>query len=134
MPRILQDFMKRNNTWNIRRLVDESFVQATQRTSVLYWRLSDFNTIPLLQKSENQVQYNLDNLFRHGSLQIALFWGKSLAVLIGRQSQIQYHRSSRYKMDIHFWELFWAVAAAEKKTSFSDLSALIFSQHQIDKH
>ena len=33
---------KKNNTWNIRRLVDESFVPANQQTSVLYWRLSDF--------------------------------------------------------------------------------------------
>ena len=30
------------STWNIRRLVDESFVPATQRPSALYWRLSDF--------------------------------------------------------------------------------------------
>ena len=40
LQRILQEIMKKkNNTWNIRRLVDESF---TQRPSVLYWRLSDF--------------------------------------------------------------------------------------------
>ena len=41
---ILQDSMKKkNNTWNIRRLVDESLVPSAQRTSVLYRRLSDFN-------------------------------------------------------------------------------------------
>ena len=33
---------KNNNTWNIRHLVDESFVPASQQTSVLYWRLTDF--------------------------------------------------------------------------------------------
>ena len=33
-----------NNTWNIRHLVDESFVPATQWHSVLYWRLSDLWT------------------------------------------------------------------------------------------
>ena len=41
---------KRNNTWNIRHLVNESFVPATQqpsdpatqRPSLLYWSLSDF--------------------------------------------------------------------------------------------
>ena len=33
---------RKNNTWNIRRLVDESFVPAIQRPSVLCWRLSDF--------------------------------------------------------------------------------------------
>ena len=34
--------MKNNNAWNIRHLVDESFVPLTQRSSILYWRLSDF--------------------------------------------------------------------------------------------
>ena len=29
-------------TWNIRHLVDKSFVQATQQLSTLYWRLSNF--------------------------------------------------------------------------------------------
>ena len=33
---------KKNNTLNIRCLVDESFVPANQRTNVLYCRLSDF--------------------------------------------------------------------------------------------
>ena len=36
LQRILQEILKKNNTWNIRRLVNESFVQATQQTSVLY--------------------------------------------------------------------------------------------------
>ena len=37
-------FAKNNTifTWNIRCFVDESFVPATQRPSILYWRLSDF--------------------------------------------------------------------------------------------
>ena len=30
------------NTWNIRSLVDESFVPSAQRTSILYCRLMDF--------------------------------------------------------------------------------------------
>jgi hypothetical protein len=33
---------KKNNAWNIGRLVNESFVPANQRTTVLYCRLSDF--------------------------------------------------------------------------------------------
>ena len=33
---------EKNNTWNIRSLVNGSFVQASQRTSVLYCRLMDF--------------------------------------------------------------------------------------------
>ena len=40
-PKSIRNY-KKNNAWNIRRLVDESFVQANQRTSVLYCRLSDF--------------------------------------------------------------------------------------------
>ena len=41
LQRILQKIMKKN-TWNIRHLVEESFVPSTQRPSVLYWRLLDF--------------------------------------------------------------------------------------------
>ena len=33
------------NTWNVRRLVNESFVPSAQQTSVLYCRLSDFNIL-----------------------------------------------------------------------------------------
>ena len=36
---------KKNNTWNIRHLVDESFVPANQQTRVLYCRLSDFRRL-----------------------------------------------------------------------------------------
>ena len=42
LQRMLQEIMKKKITWNIRCLVDESFVPATQQTSILYWRLSDF--------------------------------------------------------------------------------------------
>jgi hypothetical protein len=42
-PRILQHFMKKkNNTLNIRRLVDDLFVPSAKRTSVLYYRLTNF--------------------------------------------------------------------------------------------
>ena len=33
---------KKNNTWNIRCMIDETIVPSTQRPSVSYWRLSDF--------------------------------------------------------------------------------------------
>ena len=42
MQRILHEIMKKNNAWDIGRLVDNSFVQANQRTSVLYCRLTNF--------------------------------------------------------------------------------------------
>ena len=32
----------KNSTWNIRLLVDESFIQVTQRPSILYWKMLDF--------------------------------------------------------------------------------------------
>ena len=38
-PKSIRNYEK--NTWNIRRLVDESFVPYAQQTSVLYCRLSD---------------------------------------------------------------------------------------------
>ena len=36
---------KKNNTWNIRHLVNELFVPLAQRTSVLYCRLTHFRSI-----------------------------------------------------------------------------------------
>ena len=35
---------KKNNTWNIRRLVDDSFVPSSNRPGVIYCRLTDFST------------------------------------------------------------------------------------------
>ena len=40
-PKSIRNYEKKN-TWNVRRLVDESFVTSAQRTSVVYCRLSDF--------------------------------------------------------------------------------------------
>ena len=37
---------EKNNTWNIRRLVNESFVPANQQTSVSYCRLKNFLAVP----------------------------------------------------------------------------------------
>ena len=34
-----------NNTWDIRRLVNESFVPSAQQTRVLYFKLTDFKSI-----------------------------------------------------------------------------------------
>ena len=45
LQRILQEIVKKNNTWNIRRLVNETIVQSTQQTSVLYWRFPDYSSI-----------------------------------------------------------------------------------------
>ena len=36
-----ENYEKKDNTWNIRRFVDESFVLGNQQTSVLYCRLLD---------------------------------------------------------------------------------------------
>ena len=36
---------KKNNTWNIRRLVDDSFGPSSKQTGVIYCRLTDFNII-----------------------------------------------------------------------------------------
>ena len=47
--KICKILWKKNNTWNIRRLVDESFPPSAQRTSVLYCRLMDFKTTILYQ-------------------------------------------------------------------------------------
>ena len=47
LQRILQEVMKKNNTWNIRHLVDNSFVPLSKWPSVLYSRLTDFKSAKL---------------------------------------------------------------------------------------
>ena len=51
MKRILHEIVKKNHAWNIRRLVDESFVLASQQTSLLYWRLTDFCSVVCLAET-----------------------------------------------------------------------------------
>ena len=52
LQRILKEVVKKKyNTWNIRRLVDKTFVPGTQWTSVLYWKLSDFRSQILFIKT-----------------------------------------------------------------------------------
>ena len=45
-----RNYEKNSNTWNIRRLVGESFVSANQRSSVLCYRLTNFRTTDRLQE------------------------------------------------------------------------------------
>ena len=44
LQRILQEIMKKNNTWNVRSLVDDSFVPSSKRPSVLYCKLTDLKS------------------------------------------------------------------------------------------
>ena len=44
LQRILQEIMKKNNTWNIRRLVDDLFVPSSQQPRILYCKLTDFKS------------------------------------------------------------------------------------------
>ena len=45
LQRILQEIMKKNNTRNIRRLVDDLFVPSSNWPSVLYCKLTDFRKL-----------------------------------------------------------------------------------------
>ena len=47
---------KKNNTWNISSLVDESFVPANQHASVLYCRLTDFWRCYLVHRDKEQIR------------------------------------------------------------------------------
>ena len=38
-----RNYEKKNNIWNIRHLVNESFVPATQRPSILYMKIVGFH-------------------------------------------------------------------------------------------
>ena len=42
LEKTLPEIIKKKITWNIKCLVDKSFVPATQRSTVSYWRLSYF--------------------------------------------------------------------------------------------
>ena len=53
------------DTWNIRRLLDKSFIPVNQQTSVLYCRLSDFSmTCTVNQHEPTKVR----KLFAHLNL------------------------------------------------------------------
>ena len=48
----------KKSTWNIKRLVDESFVLSAQRTSVLYCRLLDFWKVVHMTRNKTKRVYN----------------------------------------------------------------------------
>ena len=49
--------MKRNNTWNIRHLVNNQFVPSSKRPSVLYCKLMDFRGARATQKIVDDSDY-----------------------------------------------------------------------------
>ena len=51
-----RNYENKNNTWNIRHLVNKSFIPVNQPTSTLYCRLSDFK---MLLCSEGNVDGSL---------------------------------------------------------------------------
>ena len=55
MQRILQGIMKKNNTWNIRRLVNESFDPATQSIILKIIGFLAIETIDLINFKANNV-------------------------------------------------------------------------------
>jgi hypothetical protein len=59
LQRILQDFLKKDNTWNIRCLVDDSFVPSAQEISVLYSRLTNFRPVIWHFMLESKFKKNL---------------------------------------------------------------------------
>ena len=65
---------KRDNAWNIRRLVNESFVPPSQQTSILYCRLSDFksNNKLLLKLHVDITQSSSNSLTQPASFLFAL--------------------------------------------------------------
>ena len=53
-PNSIRNYEK--NDWNIRCLIDESFIPSTQRANVLYYRLSDFRFCLLAPESYDLLQ------------------------------------------------------------------------------
>ena len=50
--------MKKNNTWNIRRLVDDLFVPSSKQPSVLYCKLTDFKSCYIFSKKQLKAAQN----------------------------------------------------------------------------
>ena len=93
LQRIWQDFMKKNDTWNIRLLVDDLFIPSSKQPSVIYCRLTDFRSQwrpPIKQtfqpnmadKASPDITYHLMYLL------ITLTWIRSN--LSANHSQIRY--------------------------------------------
>ena len=63
LQRILEEIMKKNNTWNIRHLIHDSVVPLSKRTSVLYCKLTEFwimkKTFLLLLNSIPKISHDL---------------------------------------------------------------------------
>ena len=72
-PKSIRNY-KKNNAWNIRRLVNESFVPPSQQTSILYCRLSDFksNNKLLLKLHVDITQSSSNSLTQPASFLFAL--------------------------------------------------------------
>ena len=62
LPKSIRNYEKKNN-WNVRRLVDESFVPLANRTSILYCRLSDFMNGSTFDEFINCILERLSGLF-----------------------------------------------------------------------
>ena len=91
-PKSIRNYEK-DNALNIRRLVDESFVPATQRTSVLYCRLSDFK-LPLQIEKKSHLQ--MAKRFYIWKLSLVISAVISTFVIICRRNgfSLKYHSSS----------------------------------------
>ena len=65
---------KKNNVWNIRRLVDDSFIPSAKRTNLLYCRLTDFksNNKLLLKLHVDITQSSSNSLTQPASFLFAL--------------------------------------------------------------
>ena len=59
LQRILQEIMKKKNTWNIRRLVDDSLVPSSKQPSVSYCKLKDFRICRLKRANNNHCELPL---------------------------------------------------------------------------
>ena len=87
LQRILQEIMKKNDTWNIRRLVDDSFVPSSKRPSAFYCKLTDFCTalclsfIWFIDRLGTQVHYCLVSFATKGS-KIASLLRSEIPVLL----------------------------------------------------
>ena len=115
--------MKKNNSWNIRRLVDKSFVPSSQQTSLLFCRLTfsdetiqeivgifETNSIEIrLQQSEVNGLYEIGSMMEHSccpnvrmSFDDKFNVSSSKVEIVYKERQVTFLSSSKNSENLNF--------------------------------
>ena len=103
--------MEKKNTWNVRCLVDESFVPLNKQTSVLYFRLSDFYMPTVVFQTSHS----------RTCMSACAALATTTMLLMMQSCQKYVHTVQRYSRQIQFCN--WRPILIGKNTDVSSLSS-----------